>query len=133
MAGAAPRGSAAVVSEERARAESRGGSAIVTFGGNMISPSLLSGIDKGAHMIALADAIGFDVAVLGNHEFDFGPDVLRERLSESGVTWLAGNVRFRGRTGFPGTRAATMVERDGYKIGFLGLLTPGNRRDLESG
>lgn len=115
---------AAVVSEERARAESGGGSAIVTFGGDMISPSLLSGIDKGAHMIALADAIGFDVAVLGNHEFDFGPDVLRERLSESGVTWLAGNVRFKGRAGFPGTRATMMVERDGYKIGFLGLLTP---------
>ena len=29
----------------------------------MISPSLMSGIDGGAHMIALADAIGFDVGV----------------------------------------------------------------------
>ncbi len=115
---------AAVVAEERARAESRGGSVIVTFGGDMISPSLMSGIDKGAHMIALADAIGFDVAVLGNHEFDFGPDVLRERLSESGIVWLAGNVRFGGEAGFPGTRATTMVETGGYGIGFLGLLTP---------
>ena len=68
---------AAVVAEERARAEAQGGHAVVTFGGDMISPSVLSGIDKGAHMIDLANAIGFDVAVLGNHEFDFGPDVLR--------------------------------------------------------
>ena len=80
MAGTGGAGGAAkiatVVAEERARAEAEGGLAVVTFGGDMISPSLLSGIDKGAHMIDLANAVGFDVAVLGNHEFDFGPDVL---------------------------------------------------------
>ena len=113
---------AAVVAEERARAEAAGGHAIVTFGGDMISPSVLSGIDKGAHMIDLANAIGFDVAVLGNHEFDFGPDVLQERLAESETVWLAGNVSVAGG-GFPGTAATTVVERDGYRIGFLGLVT----------
>ena len=91
---------AAVVAEERARAEAEGGLAVVTFGGDMISPSLLSGIDKGAHMIDLANAVGFDVAVLGNHEFDFGPDVLRQRLAESETAWLAGNVSMGGG-GFP--------------------------------
>ena len=95
MAGINGRGGAAkiasVVSEERARAKAEGSLAIVTFGGDMISPSLLSGIDMGAHMIDLANAIGFDIAVLGNHEFDFGPSVLRERLSESSTAWLAGN------------------------------------------
>ena len=128
MAGINGRGGAAkiasVVSEERARAKAEGGLAIVTFGGDMISPSLLSGIDMGAHMIDLANAIGFDIAVLGNHEFDFGPSVLRERLSESSTAWLAGNVNFSGKPGFPGTDATMMVEKDGYKIGFLGLLTP---------
>ena len=114
---------AAVVAEERARAEAEGGLAVVTFGGDMISPSLLSGIDKGAHMIDLANAVGFDVAVLGNHEFDFGPDVLRQRLAESETAWLAGNVSMGGG-GFPGTEATWMVERDGWRIGFLGLVTP---------
>ena len=113
---------ATVVAEERARAEAAGGSVVVTFGGDMISPSLMSGIDKGAHMIALADAIGFDIGVLGNHEFDFGPEVLRRRLSESRMTWLAGNVRYKGE-GFPGARATATVERGGYRIGFLGLTT----------
>ena len=114
---------ASVVAEERARAEAAGGSVIVTFGGDMISPSLMSGIDKGAHMIALADAIGFDIGVLGNHEFDFGPEVLRRRLSESRMTWLAGNVRHAGAGVFPGARATATVERGGYRIGFLGLTT----------
>ncbi len=126
MAGSRGAGGAAkiatVVAEERARAEAEGGLALVTFGGDMISPSVLSGIDKGAHMIDLANAVGFDVAVLGNHEFDFGPDVLRERLAESETIWLAGNVTIAGG-GFPGTTATTAVERDGYRIGFLGLIT----------
>ena len=116
---------AAVVAEERARAEAEGGLALVTFGGDLISPSVLSGIDKGAHMIDLANAIGFDVAVLGNHEFDFGPDVLRERLAESETVWLAGNVRIEpNRRVFPGTVDSWTVDRDGYRIGFLGLVTP---------
>ncbi|MDE0103048.1 MAG: metallophosphatase, partial [Bryobacterales bacterium] len=113
---------AAVVAEERARADAEGGLAVVTFGGDMISPSVLSGIDRGAHMIDLANAVGFDVAVLGNHEFDFGPDVLQERLTESETVWLAGNVTIAGGA-FPGTTATTVVERDGYRIGFLGLVT----------
>ena len=113
---------AAVVAEERARAAAEGGLAVVTFGGDMISPSVLSGIDEGAHMIDLANAVGFDVAVLGNHEFDFGPQVLQQRLAESKTVWLAGNVSVAGGS-FPGSRATTVIERDGYRIGFLGLVT----------
>jgi 2',3'-cyclic-nucleotide 2'-phosphodiesterase (5'-nucleotidase family) len=115
---------ASVVKDERARAEADGGLAIVTFGGDMISPSLLSGIDKGAHMIDLANAVGIDVAVLGNHEFDFGPEILIKRLAESKTRWLAGNVAYKGKSGFPGTAATWMTEKAGYKIGFLGLVTP---------
>ena len=115
---------ATVVNEERARAKAEGGLVIVTFGGDMISPSLLSGIDEGRHMIELANAIGFDIAVVGNHEFDFGPEVLKERLAESRAVWLAGNVRYRGEADFPGTKAVTLVEHGGYRIGFLGLVTP---------
>ena len=115
---------AAAVKAERARAEAAGGLAVVTFGGDMISPSVMSGIDRGAHMIDLANAVGFDLAVPGNHEFDFGPEVLRERLAESDAVWLAGNIDYRGRRSFPGTRATTMIEMAGYRLGFLGLLTP---------
>ena len=115
---------AAAVNAERARAEAAGGLAVVTFGGDMISPSVLSGIDRGAHMIDLANAVGFDVAVPGNHEFDFGPEVLRERLAESNAVWLLANVEYRGRRGFPGTQATASIAKAGYSLGFLGLLTP---------
>ena len=118
---AAPR-IAAVVARERARAVSLGSATLVTFGGDMISPSTLSAIDQGAHMIALADAIGFDIGVAGNHEFDYGADVLEERLVESSMIWLAGNVSRQGRL-VAGTQATAMLERGNLTIGLLGLVT----------
>ncbi len=118
---AAPR-IAAAVARERARAASMGSATLVTFGGDMLSPSMLSAIDEGAHMIVLADAIGFDVGVTGNHEFDFGTDVLEERLAESSMIWLAGNVTRQGRP-LSGTQPVAILERGNLAVGVLGLVT----------
>lgn len=115
---------AAVVNKERARAEAAGGKSLVTFGGDLISPSLLSGIDKGKHIIDLMNKIGVDIATLGNHEFDFGPDILKERISEAKFAYLAGNIDYKGKPGFPGATQTKMVDFGEYKIGFLGLTTP---------
>ena len=44
--------------------------------GDTISPSVASTIFKGAHIIETWNALGLDYACLGNHEFDFGDEVL---------------------------------------------------------
>lgn len=43
------------------------GHSVTTFGGDLISPSILSGMLEGAQMIELMNALGVDVAVPGNH------------------------------------------------------------------
>ncbi|HWA20551.1 MAG TPA: bifunctional UDP-sugar hydrolase/5'-nucleotidase [Devosia sp.] len=60
--------------------------------GDMISPSLLSGLDYGANTIDLTNVVPFDLAVPGNHEFDFGPDKFVERVKQSKYPWAAINV-----------------------------------------
>jgi len=60
--------------------------------GDMISPSLLSGLDYGANTIELTNVVPFDLAVPGNHEFDFGPEVFMQRLGESKYPWAAINI-----------------------------------------
>ena len=90
----------------------------------MISPSLLLGIDSGTQRIDLAYAIGIDVGVLGNHEFNFGPNILKERFPESKTRWLVWNVSYKGKSGFPGTATTWIAAKGGYKVGSLGLLTP---------
>jgi 2',3'-cyclic-nucleotide 2'-phosphodiesterase (5'-nucleotidase family) len=72
-----------LVKQERAA----GPDAITTLGGDLIGSSMMSGITKGTQMIELMNAIGLDIAVVGNHEFDFGADVLEHRSGESKFPW----------------------------------------------
>ena len=71
------------------------------FDGDMLSPSLLSGLDKGANMIELTNLVPFDLAVPGNHEYDFGPEVFAEAIKKSKYPWAAINI-----TQADGTRCA---------------------------
>ncbi|HEX8846450.1 MAG TPA: bifunctional UDP-sugar hydrolase/5'-nucleotidase [Pyrinomonadaceae bacterium] len=93
--------------------------------GDTIAPSVASNIFKGQQMITVWNMIGLDLAVLGNHEFDFGPEILRARIKESKFKWLATNVIDK-KTGkpFADTPAYVIREFNGAKIGFFGLLTP---------
>src|SRR5262245_62397203 len=56
---------------------------IFVLAGDFLSPSVESTFLHGSQMIAALNAIGLDFATFGNHEFDFGPTVLAERMSES--------------------------------------------------
>jgi 5'-nucleotidase len=91
--------------------------------GDTISPSIESNTYKGKQMIEAWDTSGLDYATLGNHEFDFGPDVLRQRISESHFKWLAANVidKKTGKT-FAGMPEFIVREFEGVKIGIFGIL-----------
>ena len=106
--------------QERAAAEN----SITTFGGDLISPSVMSGLTKGTQMIELMNAIGMDVAVPGNHEFDFGPDIAGQRIGESSFPWLGTNVL--GPDGKPAVGMTDLhtVKAGDFTVGFFGLLAP---------
>jgi 5'-nucleotidase / UDP-sugar diphosphatase len=115
------------------RERSRHAHHFTTFGGDLISPSLLSGVTKGAHMIELMNAIGIDVAVLGNHEFDHGPDVLRQRIAESRFPWLAANALGPDGKPFGGAGSIHVAKAGPHTVGFFGLITPEARIYIRGG
>jgi 2',3'-cyclic-nucleotide 2'-phosphodiesterase (5'-nucleotidase family) len=106
--------------------------ALVTFGGDLLSPSIMSGLRKGAQMIELMNAVGTDIAVPGNHEFDFGPDVFIERARESRFPWLASNVTRNGKP-LEGTVDSRVLTVGGIKVGFFGIVTPDTARESSPG
>ena len=93
--------------------------------GDTISPSVESITYKGQQMIEAWNTIGLDYATYGNHEFDFGPDVLKQRVSESKFGWTAANV-IDTTTGQPfgGAKRYVVREFGGVKIGIFGLTLP---------
>ncbi len=79
------------------------------------------------------DSIGYDAIAIGNHDFDFGPDVLQKMITDFKATtppYLSANLDFTGEPGlqalFDAGRIAkrTVVDVDGQKIGVIGLIYP---------
>src|SRR3569833_1468658 len=83
---------------------------LYVFDGDMISPSLLSGIDQGSNTIQLTNVVPFDLAVPGNHEFDFGPDVFLERVKQSKYPWAAINIEGPDGKPVPGVGHDTVMK-----------------------
>jgi 2',3'-cyclic-nucleotide 2'-phosphodiesterase (5'-nucleotidase family) len=73
--------------------------------------------------IAAMNLVGYDAAVVGNHEFNFGLAVLRRSLSQSKFPWLAANLSGAGPAGLP-VRDELVIERGGVRVGILGLTNP---------
>jgi len=117
------RGGLARVATLRKRIMAESPHTLFLMAGDTISPSIESNTYKGAQMIEAWNAAGLDYAALGNHEFDFGPDVLRARMSESNFKWLAANVIDK-QTGkrFADTPEFVVREFDGVKVGLFGIL-----------
>jgi 5'-nucleotidase / UDP-sugar diphosphatase len=107
------------------RARAANPSTIFAHAGDAISPSPMSTVLHGEQMIAVLNAVGVDVATFGNHEFDFGPDVLRRRMAESRFTWLSVNVMDRaGGAPFGGAARERIVHVGPLRVGLFGLTTP---------
>jgi 2',3'-cyclic-nucleotide 2'-phosphodiesterase (5'-nucleotidase family) len=101
----------------------RGGATpLVVLAGDFLSSSVASSVFKGQQMIDAFNAMGLDIATLGNHEFDFGKDVLLERMAQSKFQYVITNV-LDDATGRPVGGASPYLIRtfNGLKIGFLGL------------
>lgn len=78
------------------------------------------------------DLIGYDALTLGNHDFDFGPDVLEQFIKDVSMTeptFLSANLDFRNEPGLrdledEGRIAPyTVIETQGQQIGVIGLTT----------
>jgi 5'-nucleotidase len=123
------RGGLARVHTLRKQIQAESPHTLYLLAGDTLAPSVASNIFKGRQMIAVWNATGLDLAVLGNHEFDFGDAVLRERMKESRFTWLGTNVVDR-KTGRPFNDMPPFVVRDlgGVRVGFFGLLTPDTKQ-----
>lgn len=67
----------------------------------------------------------YDAAVIGNHEFNYGPRTLRRAIEQSDFPWLSANIvnRANGQPAF-GTPYAIKRTPEGATVAILGLTTP---------
>jgi 2',3'-cyclic-nucleotide 2'-phosphodiesterase (5'-nucleotidase family) len=107
-------------------------SALFVHGGDLMHGDLYFNEYLGVAELQLLQSLGLDVMVLGNHEFDLGPDFLSAVLA---ATWPAGgNFPILSTnldlTGYPllaswvTTEPTLIKDVNGVRVGFFGLTTP---------
>ena len=85
----------------------------------------------GRIMIDLFNRLGYDAWAIGNHDFDWGREVLEGALKHSKPKILAGNLKIGDKSvgetdgAWKNVLAWTVRETGGFRIGLIGLTTPG--------
>lgn len=80
---------------------------------------------KGFPMIDMLNKTNLDVSVIGNHEFDYGQQILNERLAQANFPFICDNVS--GGTGELGAiKGSTIITKDGFSIAFVGVVETGS-------
>ncbi|MDR6869040.1 2',3'-cyclic-nucleotide 2'-phosphodiesterase (5'-nucleotidase family) [Bosea sp. BE125] len=104
-----------------ARAErAKGVPVLFCHAGDCYSPSLMSGFDQGAHIVAMQNKMGLDVFVPGNHEFDFGKENYLKLAAAQTYPTFAANLRDASGNVLPGHRDSQIFELGGVKVGVIG-------------
>ena len=101
--------------------ESQGATVILVDAGDYSQGTTYVSSTKGADAITMMNAVGYDYATLGNHEFDYGYPQLKENMAKAEFTVLCADVLEDGEPIFP---ASEICVSGGVNIGFFGLETP---------
>lgn len=98
---------------------------LIVSAGDMFQGTIDADLLKGEPIVSIMNNIGFDAMAIGNHEFDWGIEILRERARQAQFPLLAANVFEKGTNTLPSfAKPYVIVERKGVKIAVIGIATP---------
>jgi len=100
------------------------GNSLLLDGGDWAQGSYESGITKGKTMIDVMNNLGYDAAEVGNHEFDWSKEDLKEMARRADFSVLGANLEKEKAGVLDEVKPYTVKEINGVKIGILGLVTP---------
>lgn len=94
---------------------------IILSAGDMWQGGVESNLTKGKIIVDSMNHIGFDAMTIGNHEFDWGFEVLEDNINDMDFPMLGANC-FDNRTNqnFSFLKPYTIIEQDEVKIGVIG-------------
>ena len=79
-----------------------------------------SNANRGIVSVKAMTMTGYDAAALGDQDFAFGLDVLQSVIDQAEFPFLAANVVYKD-TGLPFAQESIIIERNGFRVAFLGL------------
>ena len=101
--------------------EAQGAQVILADAGDYSQGTVYVSVNKGKDAVTMMNAAGYDVATIGNHEFDYGYAQLKSNLDSAAFKVVCANVLQDGNPVFD---AYTMINKGGVQVAFVGLETP---------
>ena len=113
----------AYVAALKAEYEAKGAEVILVDAGDYSQGTTYVSTTKGADAVDMMNVTGYDIATLGNHEFDYGYAQLAENMKKAEFKVICADIL--GANGKPIFDANyTYTTESGLKIGFFGMDTP---------
>ena len=110
------------VARVKAAYEAAGKEVVLVDNGDAAQGDVIGTLSKGEAIIELMNEVGYDVATIGNHEFDYGMDQFNKNVSLAKFQYVCCN--FLNDKGEAVLKPYTIVEKGGKKIAFVGIDTP---------
>ncbi len=90
--------------------------------GDAVQGDTIGTLSKGEYIIDIMNQLGYDYAIPGNHEFDYGMDQFKANAEKAAFPYLSCN--FVDAEGKSVLKAYEIKEIEGKKIAFMGISTP---------
>lgn len=94
--------------------------------GDSVQGDIIGTVSKGEYPAEIMNKVGYDLAVPGNHEFDYGMERLAELIKLSGAKYLACNIAYSGsgENALSNIEPYIIKEFGKTKVAFVGICTP---------
>lgn len=94
--------------------------------GDAIQGSYIGTISKGEYIVDIMNQVGYDLAIFGNHEFDYGMSQLHDLIERSNATYLACNITYSGsgENALSDAKSYEIITYGDTRVAYIGVTTP---------
>lgn len=94
--------------------------------GDAIQGEAIGTVSRGKYLVDLMNQVGYDIAILGNHEFDYSMGRLQQLIASSKAQYLGCNINYTGskKNKLVGLKPYQIVNYGDTKVAFIGVTTP---------
>ena len=99
---------------------------VLVDAGDAIQGDTIGTVSEGEYLVDIMNEVGYDFCVLGNHEFDYGTDVLASLLKKADAQYLNATIEYTGNgNNLLKDTVPYVIERFGFlDVAFIGVSTP---------
>lgn len=94
--------------------------------GDAVQGDPVGSISEGEYPVDFMNQVGYDYAILGNHEFDYGMEQLSDLISQSNATYLGCNITYtgEGENALSAVKPYEIVNYGDVDVAYIGVTTP---------